>query len=186
MVQVPIVDPPGGVAERSERLRLLQHAKAPTKALIGPWAHAYPQIARPGPQIGFLQESLRWWDRWLKGIDNGIMEEPQLRLWMQEAVEPRGSYAQRPGRWLAAPAWPAPGVATRCFWLGDGELQAASGEPPAQKRQDWRGSQLVGAAAGVWCPWGGATDFPTDQRTEDGLSLTFTSPPLGERLVLAR
>ena len=44
--------------------------------MIGPWAHAYPHDARPGPQIGFLQESLRWLDRWLKGIDNGITEEP--------------------------------------------------------------------------------------------------------------
>ena len=52
---------------------------APKKGLIGPWAHAYPQAALPGPAIGFLQEALRWWDHWLKGIDNGIMDEPLLR-----------------------------------------------------------------------------------------------------------
>jgi hypothetical protein len=35
-------------------------------------------------EIGFLQEALRWWDHWLKGIDTGIMDEPMLRVWMQE------------------------------------------------------------------------------------------------------
>ena len=47
--------------------RLLEGLKVPRKGLIGPWAHAYPHFALPGPQIGFLQEILRWWDHWLKG-----------------------------------------------------------------------------------------------------------------------
>ena len=74
---------------------------ARSKGLIGPWAHAYPNVAQPGPQIGFLQEALRWWDHWLKGIDTGIMDEPMLRAWMQESVPPATTYAERPGRWVA-------------------------------------------------------------------------------------
>ena len=35
-------------------------------AIVGPWVHQYPHTAVPGPAIGFLQEALRWWDRWLK------------------------------------------------------------------------------------------------------------------------
>ena len=42
----------------------------------------------PGPTIGFLQECLRWWDRWLKGDENGIEHEPLLRAWMQDAAGP--------------------------------------------------------------------------------------------------
>ena len=57
----------------------------PRKGLIGPWSHAFPQDGEPGPAIGFLQECLRWWDHWLKGIDTGIMDEPVLRAWMQDA-----------------------------------------------------------------------------------------------------
>ncbi|MCL2430461.1 MAG: CocE/NonD family hydrolase, partial [Alphaproteobacteria bacterium] len=45
--------------------RLLSGLSVPRKGLIGPWAHAYPHFAKPGPQIGFLQEALRWWDHWL-------------------------------------------------------------------------------------------------------------------------
>ena len=39
----------------------------PRKGLVGPWAHTYPHLGRPGPAIDFLQEQLRWWDHWLKG-----------------------------------------------------------------------------------------------------------------------
>jgi uncharacterized protein len=68
--------------------RLLERLKVPRKGLIGPWAHAYPHFALPGPQIGFLQEILRWWDHWLKGVDTGVMDEPILRAWMTESVKP--------------------------------------------------------------------------------------------------
>src|SRR5687768_2688413 len=53
--------------------RLTANLTCPRKGLIGPWAHRYPHFALPGPQTGFLQECLRWWDHWLKGIDTGIM-----------------------------------------------------------------------------------------------------------------
>ena len=32
----------------------------------------FPHDGLPGPAIGFLQECVRWWDRWLKGLDTGI------------------------------------------------------------------------------------------------------------------
>ena len=56
------------------------------KGLTGPWAHKYPHFAKPGPRIGFLQEALRWWDKWLKGIETGIMDEPQYRVWLEEPM----------------------------------------------------------------------------------------------------
>ena len=52
---------------RNPVFALLEGLDVPRKGLIGPWAHTYPEQAAPGPAIGFLQESLRWWDRWLKG-----------------------------------------------------------------------------------------------------------------------
>jgi hypothetical protein len=44
------------------------------------------------------------------------------------------------------------------------------------------GSALSGAGAGAWCPYGDPTDFPPDQRAEDGLALAYTTEPLSERL----
>ena len=106
-------------AYRNAILRFLAGYGGPAKGLIGPWAHDYPEDGSPGPAIGFLQESVRWWDRWLKGIDNGIMDEPKLRAWMPEALWPQQGYAVHPGRWLALPGWPADDeVETRQLALG--------------------------------------------------------------------
>ena len=71
--------------------RLLAGLPGPRKGLIGPWSHAFPNDSVPGPEIGFLEESLRWWDHWLKGIDTGIMDEPMLRVWMQEYTAARAA-----------------------------------------------------------------------------------------------
>ena len=46
------------------------------KGIVGPWVHKYPHFAVPEPRIGFLQEALRWWDRWLKDVDTGVEDDP--------------------------------------------------------------------------------------------------------------
>ena len=78
--------------------RLLEHLSCPKKGLIGPWAHNFPENSRPGPAIGFLQESLRWWDYWLKGVETGVMDDPQLVSWIKGGDED--------GRWVADSSWP--------------------------------------------------------------------------------
>ena len=162
--------------------RLLAGLTAPRLGLIGPWGHAYPHVAKPGPAIGFLQEALRWWDYWLKGRDTGIMQEPLLRAWMQEAVPPASYYEEWPGRWVAETEWPSPRIETRPFFLASaGELTAVrSDEQPATIASP----QTIGMASGAWCPYGMPGDLPVDQRIDDGLSLVFDSPPLDERLEL--
>ena len=72
--------------------------------------------------MGFLQESLRFFDEWLKGTRTGIMDEPPLRVWLQDAVAPATHYPERPGRWAAEPSWPSPNVASRRLYLNEGEL----------------------------------------------------------------
>jgi hypothetical protein len=159
-------------------------ARGHQKLIIGPWAHRYPEQGVPEPAIGFLQECLRWWDYWLKGIETGIMDEPMLRVWLQESVEPRTFYAVRPGRWIAEPAWPSPHITSQTFTLnGAGTL--TSPLPPLERRGsegevrlDLLGAQACGLEAGVWCPYGSQAEMPGDQRTEDSLSLCFTSAPL--------
>jgi putative CocE/NonD family hydrolase len=161
-------------------LRLLAGLPGPRKGLIGPWAHLYPEMGVPGPAIGFLQECLRWWDHWLKGIDTGILQEPMLRVWMQDSQPPAPHHSAWPGRWVAEPSWPAPEIQaqTRALWLAaPGTLEAA---PAPGASLAFRGSQLAGADAGAWCPHGSPGDMPPDQRAEDGLALSFTSAPLAE------
>ena len=56
---------------RNAVTRLMAGLSCPRKGLIGPWSHAWPNDVAPGPAIGFLQECLRWWDHWLKGVADG-------------------------------------------------------------------------------------------------------------------
>lgn len=155
--------------------RLLAHLAVPRKGLIGPWAHAYPHFAHPGPQVGFLQEALRWWDHWLKGVDTGIMQEPMLRVWMTESVKPAPYHEELPGRWIAEPSWPPPSVTTRRLFLGDSGLRADNVHMTPRAICS---PQTVGKDAGSWCPFGRAPDQAGDQRGDDGRSLVIETAPL--------
>ncbi|MGG3622124.1 CocE/NonD family hydrolase [Bacillus gobiensis] len=155
--------------------RLLEGLSGPRKGLIGPWAHEYPEVAVPGPSIGFIQECLRWWDHWLKGNDTSIMDEPMLRAWMQDSVPPHTEYPERPGRWVAESQWPSPNVTLEHYYLTEQKLVKA---PEEEQAITVTGMQGHGHYAGVFCPFGQPGDLPADQRLENGLSVCFTSEPL--------
>jgi predicted acyl esterase len=149
--------------------RLLTGLTCPRKALIGPWGHQYPEAGVPGPAIDFLGECVRWWDHWLKGVQNGVMDEPMVRTWLQDSVHPpRDFYAERPGRWVAEPCWP-PISQRRELPIGAGTV---------------RSTRLVGLAAGARTGFGRPGDAPGDQQQDDAESLCFDTEPLVERLEL--
>ncbi|HXV57814.1 MAG TPA: CocE/NonD family hydrolase [Gaiellaceae bacterium] len=150
--------------------RLLAGLSSPRRGLIGPWAHAFPDDAVPGPSIGFLQECVRWFDRWLKGVRNGAEAEPMLRVWMQDSVEPRPAYDVRPGRWVAEDEWPSRRIRPRAWEL------------PLDGPRELLGVQSCGTEAGAWTAEGQSADLAPDQRPDDAVSLTFDSGPLQEPL----
>ncbi len=157
-------------------LRLMAGLPGPRKALIGPWGHAWPHRAEPGPQIGFLQEALRWWRHWLAGDDNGIMDEPMVRVWMQESIPPAATVHAWPGRWVAEAAWPSPRPQSRAVAL------LATGRAQPDGGLALRHPQTVGLTSGKWCPYGLGTDMAGDQRPDDGQSLCFESASLDSDL----
>ena len=157
--------------------RLLQGLESPVKGLVGPWAHKYPHFAEPGPAIGFLQECIRWWDYWLKGVQNGIMDEPVLRCWMQDPVPPRTYYKERPGRWIAERAWPSPRITPKKLYLNADGLAEDVGTRQALTICS---PTTTGLMAGAWCGHGLDPDQPGDQRVEAGGSLIFQTEPLSE------
>lgn len=158
--------------------RLLESLTVPRKGLIGPWAHAFPHEGVPGPAIGFLQEALRWWDHWLKGIDVGLMDEPRYRVWMQESVPPQLSGEERPGRWVSEPSWPS----ARISWkrLSCKVARLKNSEP--ETRLTICSPQTTGLTSGDWCHFGASSEMPRDQREDDGKSLVFDFGPFSERL----
>ncbi|MBI1775558.1 MAG: CocE/NonD family hydrolase [Proteobacteria bacterium] len=160
--------------------RLLKGLTVPRKGLVGPWGHGRPHFALPGPLIGYLQESLRWWDHWLKDRDTGIMQEPILRAWLQESVPPRAFYDMRPGSWIGEPSWPSPNIAERRFVLAPGGLVESKA---ADTPMPIRSPESLGIAGGEWCPFGVGgvgPEMPLDQRIDDGGSLNFDTAPLSE------
>ncbi len=168
---------------RSAVLRLMEGLSCPRRGLIGPWSHTYPMEPQaPGPAIGFLQECRRWFDHWLKGIDTGVMDEPALRVWLQDSVAPQPSYLNRPGRWVSEPAWPSPNIASRTLHLAEHRLCEQAPAAGAVLRHV--ASELHGSEAGDWDPFGEPADLPPDQRAEDGLCLTFTGDPLDAPLAI--
>jgi hypothetical protein len=151
----------------------------PCKGLVGPWAHKYPHLGVPGPAIGFLQETLRWFDHWMKGTDTGIMDEPRLRVWMQDSVPPSARYEVRPGRWVGEPDWPSPGnIQPTGYKLTYGlDLVPDSQEVP-DDHLSIQSPLFVGLYAGKWCSYNAPPDLPHDQRDEDGGALVFDTPRL--------
>lgn len=53
----------------NDQISFYENFAVPKKLLIGPWTHS---------QFEFGHETLRWFDYWLKGIDNGIMDEAPI------------------------------------------------------------------------------------------------------------
>ena len=82
-IEVPVYAVSGWADNYSESVpRLLAGLGVPRLGLVGPWAHSYPHDAAVGPSIGWLQEAVRWFDHWMKGIDTGMLDEPMYRVWM--------------------------------------------------------------------------------------------------------
>ncbi len=156
--------------------RLLEHLPGPKKGLIGPWAHKYPHFAKPGPRIGFLQECLRWWDQHLKGIETGIMEEPELRAWINSPVAPSPRNEDRPGRWVAESEWNGSGSKMLSIYPGENGLT----DKPSRTAITLSSEETAGWTSGAWCGYGAVPDGPLDQNGEAGLMTIFESDVLDE------
>ena len=133
--------------------RLLRDLQSPRLGIVGPWGHKYPHNGVPGPAIGFLQEAVRWWDQWLRGIDTGIMDEPLLRVWMQESVDPQPYHEERPGRWVAEASWPSARIEKRRYYLDPGRLDPAAGRPVSAGRVSPRRPAAAPEARPGGAPW---------------------------------
>lgn len=159
-----------------------QAVNVPWKALVGPWGHRYAHTGIPGPAIGFLQEARRWFGYWMKGEENGIMDEPKVHAWMAEDVPAQAFYVESPGRWVAERDWPTPSVSPRLLYLQPGRLAES---PGSSAQLDVVTPQTLGLEGGELMPWflhGPAAELPGDQRADDGKSLCFDSDPLDEKL----
>jgi putative CocE/NonD family hydrolase len=154
--------------------RFFENVKAPVKAILGPWNHSFPHDAAPGPAIEWRNEAVRWWDYWLKGKQNGILDEPRFEVFMRHWYAADPNIAEVPGEWRAEKSWPARDVRTETLFLTPYHTLTVDARPVSPTvRQELKYVPSIGLEAGFW--WG---DFTTDQRAIDAYSLVYDSFPV--------
>jgi len=111
-----------------ENFRWLQNlgskgARGNQKLYMGPAGHgglggdkSDIEYNQPGATIPPTEE-MRWWEYWLKGIDNGIMKEPPVTLFMMASG--RKGHASTLSRVFKSPNWPPANHAT-AYYLSAG------------------------------------------------------------------
>jgi len=156
---------------------MLQHVKAPVRAIIGPWNHTFPNDAVPGPQIEWRDQAVRWWDHWLKDRDTGVLDEPKLIVYMQHWHPPDPNLENVPGVWRKEDAWPPRGMTESTLFLQPNHMLATTTSAPDHHQLRYIPSS--GVEAGFW--WG---ELLVDQRPVDAFSLTYDSAPLKEDVAM--
>jgi len=169
----------GGWADayRNTVFRLLENLSSPCKGLVGPWAHKYPNIACPDPKIDYVKESVRWWDKWLKNMDNDIMGEPQLHYYLMGSVPPETDYEYRNGSWQSETSWPSSTIGQNQLFLHPEALSTKplNGDHVATVSSP----ESTGKMAGKFMVGIGHTgEFADNQQQDDDQSLTFDTVPL--------
>lgn len=121
-----------GIGSKLNYLALKESKNSNIKLIIGPWGHTAQSSSRLG-NIEFGSKAamdlqtryLKWFDYWLKGRENDILEEPLVQV-----------FAMFSNKWLKADTYPLPQTEFRKFYLtsregantsqGDGKLVQSS------------------------------------------------------------
>ena len=169
-------------------LRAFSNLKVPHKrALVGPWGHWYGEEghAVPGPRIDTRPLYLEWFDHWLKGIDNGVMDEPPVTFFVKQYSPPSARMPlEEKGFWRSEREWPIARTRyTPLYFHPHGKMSRESYEASAEERDEYPYNPAVGITSGMhWgggiLPWG----MPIDQRRDEAYSVTYTTPPLEDDL----
>lgn len=103
------------------------------KLIVGPWGHGkIEEVSYPKDSVvNSTEEALRWFDYWLNGKDNGIMDEPPVRYYVMGDVASAGA----PGNeWRTSLAWPVPARPTSYYLKNGGALDGSM--PTEQESSD--------------------------------------------------
>src|SRR5207244_11895970 len=118
------------VLARAQRARRQRHSSGLSRRLLGQlwpssaWrVHGLERLEWPEedghrsgiyldrPLYQYQDESLRWFDYWLKGIDTGVMDEPPIRCFIPPT-----------GEWKILNDWPPPEARWTTFYLHKDEI----------------------------------------------------------------
>lgn len=159
---------------------LMNGLSVPRKGLIGPWAHVYAHDGVPGPALGFLQEATKWWDKWLKKIDNDTLDCPMIQAYVEDGMKPSAYRPYVEGRWVGIEGYPSKDINYKTMNLTYGKLLENKNEK--EEKVLLNTPQNHGLLANEWMGAGVLGESPADQRMDDGMAMTFESEVLTEDL----
>ena len=169
---------------------------APQKMMIGPWVHS-------GGYGGAVHkaEFLRWYDHWLKGIENGVMDEPPVHYYVMEgnhtlpedpAIETSldEERSEDGATWIGTDVWPPESLSNRRFELAaSGALADSAGDPG---QDDYTVDYT--SAMGFFSRWMNGhgsrrqdrrgTTFFDERSAENEKALTYTTEPMAEAMTI--
>jgi len=140
----------------------------------------HSQVSSSMADLDYGAEALRWLDYWLKGIDNGIMDEPPIHYYVQDGP--------KKGTWQTSDQWPLASQRSTAYYFGpggsgssasvnDGSLvMSAPEEASAADAYTVDYSTTTGTKS-RWVAVDVAHAYP-DMSAHDAKALTYTTPAL--------
>lgn len=120
-VRIPVFHQSGwfdgdGIGSKLNYLTMKFHGHRNQKLVLGPWGHTDTAHRMVGDRdfgeeaiVDLQQQYLRWLDHWLKGDDNGLLDEPLVSLFVMGADE-----------WLHGDVYPLPQTRMEKWYLTSG------------------------------------------------------------------
>ncbi len=155
----------------------------PRKLVVGAWPHNPQDEEVFKTEFDLMEvEQLRWFDYWLKGIDNGIMDEPPIRY---QVMEDPGK-----NRWETAQEWPLPQTESVSYYFSSGPSGSVDSVNDGILSKKAPGGSSGGdpykvdysTTTGTSTRWDnavGGKDFAyPDMTVNDEKGLTYTTPVL--------
>ena len=167
-----------------DALLMWKNFDVPRKLVVGAWSHSPkdPEIQKE-EYYPMGTEELRWFDYWLKGIDNGIMSEPAIRYQVMKSPKVR--------EWRTAASWPVPEAMGVDYYLQagrSGSVQSVNDGALGPRKPGGKNARDAYAVdytttTGTTTRWdnavGGGFGYP-DMAANDGRGLTYTTAPLAK------
>jgi uncharacterized protein len=123
-------------------VELRRTKKSLQRLIIGPWIHSGENHDYAGEAqftgdaaLDLSAFTLRWFDRWLKGIDNGVDREPPVRIYVMGGGDAHKTPEGRifvGGHWRNEQEWPLARTAPTPYYL-HAKAVLSSGAPAADR-----------------------------------------------------
>jgi hypothetical protein len=172
---------------------LTRAKKSLQRLIVGPWIHSQERLSYAGEaqftpdaslDLGSFQR--RWFDHWLKGVDNGVDREPPVRIYVMGGGDAHKTPEGRlfvGGHWRDEHEWPLARAKYTPFFLHSGgslSRETPSDEPPATYLFDPR-NPVPTLGGNVSSQGKLMFQGAADQRDRPGFWLTSDTRPLSAR-----